>query len=81
MFPYTHASNMLFIDDAPYKTMFNNLYSVFFSSHFTAFVGKINVCWGLLSLTWKILICSDTMFPPLLNTIPWVGLDVLIKII
>jgi hypothetical protein len=46
-----------------------------------AVVGKINICWVLFSLTWKILIRLDTVFPHLLNTIPLVGLNVLIEII
>jgi hypothetical protein len=53
----------------------------FFWSPFTSIVGRINICWGLLSLTWKTFIHLDTMFPPLLNIIPLVGLDVLIEII
>jgi hypothetical protein len=44
-------------------------------------VGRINICWGLFSITWKILIHLDIVFPHLLNTIPLVGLNVLIKII
>ncbi len=52
-----------------------------FWSLLMAFVGKINICWGLFSLTWKFFICSDIVFPPLLNIIPLVGLSVLIEII
>ncbi len=51
----------------------------FFWSPLMAFVGRINICWGLFSLTWKIFICLDTVFPPLLNMIPLVGFDVLIE--
>jgi hypothetical protein len=57
--------------------MFNGPYSAFFWNRLVAIVGKINICWGLFSLTWKTFIHFD-MFPPLLNTIPLVGLDVLI---
>jgi hypothetical protein len=57
--------------------MFNGPYSAFFWNRLVAIVGKINICLGLFSLTWKTFIHFD-MFPPLLNTIPLVGLDVLI---
>jgi hypothetical protein len=80
MFPYTHTSNMLFIHDAPYKNMFNNLYSAIFFKSFDGLRGEDQCLLGSI-LPWKILIHLDMMFPPLLNTIPWVGLDVLIKII
>ncbi len=30
MFPYTHTSNTLLIDNTPYKNMFNNPYNAFF---------------------------------------------------
>jgi hypothetical protein len=53
----------------------------FFWSPLTAIMEKTNVCWGLFSLTWKTFIRLDMMFPPLLNTIPLVGLDVMIEII
>jgi len=39
-FPYIHTSNMLFIDDAPYKTMFNNLYSAIFFKSFHSLCGE-----------------------------------------
>jgi hypothetical protein len=52
-----------------------------FLSHLTTFMGRINICWVLFSLTWKIFIHPDTVFPPLLNTIPLIGLNVLIQII
>jgi len=80
-YPHTHVSNTLFVDDTPYKSMFNGLYSAIFWSCLMAIMGKINICWGLFSLTWKILIHLDMVFPHLLNTIPLVGLDVLIEII
>jgi hypothetical protein len=41
-------------------------------------MGKISICRGLFSFTWKTFIRFDMVFPPLLNTIPLVGLDVLI---
>jgi hypothetical protein len=40
MFPYTHAGKMLFIDDAPYKSMFNNLYSAIFFKSFDSLRGE-----------------------------------------
>jgi len=40
MFPYTHTSNMLFIHDAPYKNMFNNLYSAIFFKSFDGLRGE-----------------------------------------
>jgi hypothetical protein len=52
-----------------------------FWNRLTTFVGRIDICWGSFSFTWKIFIHPNTMFPPLLNTIPLVGLDVLFKII
>jgi hypothetical protein len=53
----------------------------FFWSRLTVIMGRINIVWGLFSLIWKILIHPNTMFPLLLNAIPLVGLDALIKII
>jgi len=76
-FPNIHGGNTLVIDNMPHKSMFNNLYTAFLSCLIT-FMGRINICWGLLSLTWKIFIHPNTIFPPLLNTIPLVGLNVLI---
>jgi hypothetical protein len=44
-------------------------------------MGRTSICWGMFSLIWKTFIHSDMVFPPLLNIIPLVGLDVLIEII
>ncbi len=81
VYPYTHVGNMLLIDYIPYKNMFNGSYSAIFWTPLMAIMGKISICWGLFSLTWKTFIHPDTMFPPLLNKIPLVRLDVLIEII
>ncbi len=81
VYPYTHTGNILLINYTPYKNMFNGLYSAIFGTPLMAIVGKTNICWVLFSLTWKTFICPDTVFPPLLNKIPLVRLDVLIKII
>ncbi len=75
-FLYTHVGNMLLVDDKPYKNMFNSSYNAIFLESFMAFMGRINICWVQFSLTWKIFICLDTMFPPLLKIILLVGLDV-----
>jgi hypothetical protein len=40
MFPYIHANSTLLIDDAPYKSMFNNLYSAIFFKSFDNIHGK-----------------------------------------
>jgi hypothetical protein len=53
----------------------------FFGTPLMAVVGRTITCWGLFSLIWKTFIRLDTVFPPLLNTIPLVGLDVMIEII
>jgi len=37
---------------------------------------RISICYGLFSFIWKIFIRLDMVFPPLLNTIPSVRLDV-----
>jgi hypothetical protein len=73
---YIHVGNMLLVDDTPYKKMFNSSYGPIFLELFMAFMGRINICWVQFSLTWKIFICLDTMFPPLLKIILLVGLDV-----
>jgi hypothetical protein len=39
-FPYTHAGNTLLINDAPYKSMFNNLYSATFLESFDGLHGE-----------------------------------------
>jgi hypothetical protein len=80
-FPYTHTSNTLLIDYAPYKSVFNNLYNAIFFKSFDGFHGEDQCLLGSIIPYLENLIHLDTMFPPLLNTIPWVGLDVLIKII
>ncbi len=81
IYPHIHIGNTLLVDNTPYKSMFNGQYSVLFSTPLTTVMGKTSISWGLFSLTWKTFIYFDTMFPPLLNTIPLVGLNVLIKII
>jgi hypothetical protein len=53
----------------------------FFGTPLMVVVGKTIICWGLFSLTWKTFIRLDIVFPPLLDTIPLVGLDVMIEII
>jgi hypothetical protein len=53
----------------------------FFWTPLTVVVGRTIIYWGLFSLTWKTFICSNTVFPLLLNTTLLVGLDVLIEII
>jgi len=68
----THCHN------TPYKNMFNGLYIAIFWSRLMTFMGRINICWGILPLIWKIFICPNTMFPPLLSTILLVGLNVFI---
>jgi hypothetical protein len=72
MFPYTHVGNIFFVNNTPYESMFNDPYNAIFFGI---------ICWGLFLFTWKIFIRSNTVFPPLLNTILLVGLDVLIEII
>jgi hypothetical protein len=69
---YTHVGNTLLVGDMPYKSMFNGPYNAIFLESFDSHVGKINICWGLFSRTWKTFIHLDMMFPPLLNTIPLV---------
>jgi hypothetical protein len=71
---------MFFIDNTPYKNMFNNPYSASFLESFDDLHGEDQYLLGSV-LPWKIFIHSDTMFTPLLNTIPLMGLDVLIDII
>jgi hypothetical protein len=39
-FPYTHVGNALLINDAPYKSMFNNLYSATFLESFDGLHGE-----------------------------------------
>jgi len=78
---YTHIGNTLFVDNMPYKNMFNDSYSAIFLESFDSLHGKDQYLLRFVLLTWKIFIHSNTMFPPLLNTIPLVGLDVLIDII
>jgi len=79
---YTHASNTLLINDTPYKKHVQwFVYCLFFWSPLMAIVGRISIWLGLFSFTWKTFICSNKVFPPLLNTFPLVGLDVLIEII
>jgi hypothetical protein len=63
------------------KTCSTTCIMPFFWSHLTTFVGRINICCGLFSLTCIIFICPNMVFPLLLNIIPLVGLDVLIEII
>jgi hypothetical protein len=79
-YPYIYIGNMLFVDDMPYKNMFNDLYNAVFLESFDNHCGEDQYLLGFV-LLWKIFIHLDTMLPPLLNIIPLVGLDVLIKII
>jgi hypothetical protein len=78
---HTHANNTLLIDDTPLKACSMAHTVQFFWSCFMTIMRKINICYGLLSFIWKIFFRLDMVFPPLLNTIPLVGLDVLIEII
>jgi hypothetical protein len=80
-YPYIHVGNTLLVDDMSYKNMFNGPYNAIFLESFNGHCGEDQYCWGLFSLIWKTFIRLNTVFPPLLNTIPLVGLDVLIEII
>jgi len=40
MFSYTHVSNMLFLDNMPYKSMFNDLYNAIFLESFDGLGGE-----------------------------------------
>jgi hypothetical protein len=39
-FPYIHIGDTLFIDDTPYKSMFNNTYSTIFLESFDGIRGE-----------------------------------------
>jgi hypothetical protein len=52
-FPYIHASNMLFIDNTPYKSVFNDLYNAIFLELFDDACRENRYLLGLFSLTWK----------------------------
>jgi hypothetical protein len=80
-YPYTHVGNTLLVDNMPYKTYSIAHIMPFFGTPLMAVVGRTIICWGLFSLTWKTFIHLDIVFPLLLNTIPLVGLDVMIEII
>jgi hypothetical protein len=80
-FAYTHAGNTLLVDNTTYKTCSMAHIMPFFGTPLMVVVGRTIICWGLFSLTWKTFIHLDIMFPPLLNTIPLVRLDVMIEII
>jgi hypothetical protein len=53
----------------------------FFWNVLMVIAGGTSIRWGLFSLIWKTFIRLDMVFPPLLNTILLVGLNVLIEII
>ncbi len=71
----------MLVNDKHTKACSTTCIMPFFWSHLTTFMGRINICWGLFSLTCIIFICPNMVFPPLLNIILLVGLDVLIEII
>jgi hypothetical protein len=49
-YPYTHVGNKFFVDNMPYKNMFNGQYNAIFLSPFMAIVQRIIIYWGLFSL-------------------------------
>jgi hypothetical protein len=81
MFLYIHVGNMLFIDNTPYKSVFNGLYGAIFLELFDNVRGEDRYLLGSIFLYLEIFIRPDIVFPPLLNIIPLIGLDVLIQII
>jgi hypothetical protein len=76
-----HARNTLLIENTPYKNMFNGPYNAIFLDSFDGRCEKDHYLLGFVFPYLENLIHSDMVFPPLLNTIPLVGLDVLIEII
>jgi hypothetical protein len=48
-----------------------HVYCHSFWSPLMAVMGRINICWGLFSFTWKTFICPNTVFLPLFNTPLW----------
>jgi hypothetical protein len=80
-YPYTHARNTLLVDNTPYKNMFNGPYNAIFLDSFDGHCEKDHYLLGSVFPYLENLIHLDMVFPPLLNTIPLVGLDVLIEII
>jgi len=80
-FLYIHAGNMLFVNDTPYKSMFNNSYNVTSLELFNCLHGDNQYLLGSILPYLEHLHLSIYDVPTLLKTIPLVGLDVLIQII
>jgi hypothetical protein len=70
-FPYIHVGNMLFIDNAPYKSVFNGLYSAIFLESFDNIRGEDRYLLGSILPYLEIFIRLDMVFPPLLNINPF----------
>ncbi len=77
---YIHVGNTMFIDNMPYKSMFNGPYSAIFLESFDGHCGEYEYLLGTILLYLENSHMSKYVVPTL-NTIPLVGLDVLIEMI
>jgi hypothetical protein len=70
-YPYTHAGNMLLIDDNPYKSMFNGLYSAIFLESFDGHCGEDQYLLGYVLFYLENLHLFEYNVPTFVEHIPF----------